>query len=206
MWGFLTEHLTCCESAPLFCPSKESASPRQVSLDRERFQSQKDGAALLTAYCNRCQSSGSLDTVRLHAFYGQTFFGPPQAPLLAHALVLCDCANTIPAPRRAIPRDKDRPMRIISSHIRDLQCFTRLTFLRTPFNLAGAGTKSQSNINAWKLFISTGRFKLCFMSRKGCKAVLNSEKKDDPANYRSVAPSEGLNRCPRVKKGDITDL
>ena len=67
-------------------------------------------------------------------------------------------------------------MRIISSHIRDLQRFASLTFLRAPFNLADVGTKFAIDINACGMFAKSGRFDLGFTSGKECKSVSQSEK------------------------------
>ena len=106
-----------------------------------------------------------------HAYYGKSELAESTHGthdfILFKPLLLTDCCSLYISILRIQPNANERCARIILAHLRDSQALMAISFLDATANLGDVGTKHGGNTSLLLDFLTTGKFAISFVGRKG---------------------------------------
>ena len=124
--------------------------------------------------CDTCQVNRMIPMTLLQKHYGSIYQSTSEFDI--HCLVMTDCSNCFATINNVSIRCSEKVAKIQMSFIRDMLRLMTVSFTCGSFNLADLGAKQRGNWAIFKKLLETGYFELTFLTRKECRALLDSRR------------------------------
>ena len=161
---------------PMLGPFAKSPSDSTLKADKlfmSKSESQWDPETQLageskqwdTRKCESCLACFPVCTAERN-YIIKTDLPKSDSPLF-RPLLLTDCCSLVSSILKMQPDANERCSRIILAHLRDLQALIAISFVDASVNIGDSWTNHGGNNALLYDFLSTGRFAISFVGRKG---------------------------------------